>query len=58
MVEERALALLCDTTQASRAVIAQQKRLLRTWKNTFETEAIADSQKEFALAFAAKAERQ
>lgn len=57
-VEERALALLRDTTQASRAVIAQQKRLLRTWKNTFEVEAIADSKKEFALAFAAKAERQ
>lgn len=57
-LEERALALLRDTTQASRAVIAQQKRLLRTWKNTFETEAIADSQKEFALAFAAKAEGQ
>ncbi|WP_423058787.1 enoyl-CoA hydratase/isomerase family protein [Brevibacterium linens] len=53
-VEERALALLRDTTQASRAVIAQQKRLLRTWKNTFEAEAIADSKKEFALAFAAK----
>lgn len=53
-VEERALALLRDTTQASRAVIAQQKRLLRTWRNTFEAEAIADSKKEFALAFAAK----
>ena len=56
--EERALALLRDTAKADRAVIAQQKRLLRTWKNSFEAEAISDSKKEFALAFAAKAERQ
>jgi enoyl-CoA hydratase len=55
-VEERALALLHDTMQASRAVIAQQKRLLRTWKNSFEAEAITDSKKEFALAFAAKSD--
>lgn len=55
-VEERALELLRDTTRADRAVIAQQKRLLRTWKNTFEAQAIADSKKEFALAFAAKNE--
>lgn len=57
-LEERALELLRDTTRADRAVIAQQKRLLRSWKNTFEAQAIADSKKEFALAFAAKAERQ
>lgn len=56
--EERALALLRDTARADRAVIAQQKRLLRPWKNTFEAEAIADSKKEFALSFSAKAERQ
>lgn len=57
-VEERALALLHDTTRADRAIIAQQKRMLRTWKNTFETQAIADSKTEFALSFAQGAERQ
>lgn len=51
-VEARALEYLHDTMQAGRAVIAQQKRLHRTWKNTFELEAIEDSKKEFALAFA------
>jgi enoyl-CoA hydratase len=53
-VEERALGYLRDTMESDRAVIAQQKRLFRTWKNTFEREAIADSRKEFALAFARK----
>nr|WP_276584731.1 enoyl-CoA hydratase-related protein [Brevibacterium permense] len=53
-VEERALELLRDTTRADRTVIAHQKRLLRTWKNTLKAQAIADSKKEFALAFAAK----
>ncbi|WP_344338236.1 enoyl-CoA hydratase-related protein [Brevibacterium salitolerans] len=50
--EERALGYLRDTMASDRAVIAQQKRLFRTWKNAFEREALADSQKEFALAFA------
>lgn len=53
-VEEHALALLHATMQSDRAVIAQQKRLLRTWKNTFEREAVEDSKKEFAFAFARK----
>lgn len=56
-VEEHALALLHATIQSDRAVIAQQKRLLRTWKNTFEREAVEDSKKEFALAFARKGDR-
>ena len=54
-VEERALAYLRDTMESDRAVIAQQKRLFRTWRNTHEQVAIADSRKEFALAFARKA---
>ncbi|MDN5875724.1 MAG: hypothetical protein L0H69_03505 [Brevibacterium sp.] len=52
--EDRALGYLYDTMRAPRAVIAQQKRLHRTWKNSFEREALADSKKEFALAFARK----
>ncbi|GAA4282616.1 enoyl-CoA hydratase [Brevibacterium daeguense] len=55
-VEERALGYLRDTMESDRAVIAQQKRLFRTWKNSFEREAIADSKKEFALAFARKSD--
>ncbi|WP_152347578.1 enoyl-CoA hydratase/isomerase family protein [Brevibacterium sp. CFH 10365] len=51
-VEEHALALLHATMQSDRGAIAQQKRLLRTWKNTFEREAVEDSKKEFAIAFA------
>lgn len=43
---------LRETTKADRSVIAQPKRLLRTWKNSVEREVIADSRKEFALAFA------
>lgn len=39
-------------TDCERGVIAAQKRLHRTWTNSFEREAIADSRKEFALAFA------
>jgi enoyl-CoA hydratase/carnithine racemase len=54
-VEERALAYLRDTMESDRAVIAQQKRLFRTWRNTHEQVAIADSRKEFSLAFARKA---
>ncbi|WP_029088090.1 enoyl-CoA hydratase/isomerase family protein [Brevibacterium album] len=50
--ESRALALLLETALADREVLAQQKRLFRTWQNTFEREAVADSRKEFALAFA------
>lgn len=53
-VEDRALSYLLDTMKASREVIAQQKRLHRTWKNSFEREALADNRKEFALAFARK----
>lgn len=53
-VEDRALGYLYDTMKASREVIAQQKRLHRTWKNSFEREALADSKKEFALSFARK----
>ncbi|MDN5550111.1 MAG: enoyl-CoA hydratase/isomerase family protein [Brevibacterium sp.] len=53
-VEARALEYLHETMKADRAVIAQQKRLHRTWKNSFEREALADSRKEFALAFARK----
>lgn len=53
-VEHRALSYLEDCMASDRAVLAQQKRLFRTWKNTFEREAIADSHKEFALAFARK----
>lgn len=53
-VEDRALDYLYATMKASREVIAQQKRLHRTWKNSFEREALADSKKEFALAFARK----
>lgn len=51
-VEDRARGFLADTMNAERAVIAGQKRLFRTWRNTFEREALADSMKEFALAFA------
>lgn len=54
-VEETALGYLRDTMESDRAVIAQQKRLFRTWRNTHEQTAIADSRKEFALAFARKA---
>lgn len=53
-VAARALEYLHETMKADRAVIAQQKRLHRTWKNSFEREALADSRKEFALAFARK----
>ncbi len=53
-VDNRALSYLRDTMESSRDVIAQQKRLFRTWKNTFEREAVNDSRKEFALAFARK----
>jgi len=53
-VEEKALSYLRSTMKSDREVIAQQKRLFRTWRNTFEREAIADSRKEFALAFARK----
>ena len=53
-VDDRALRYLHDTMKASREVIAAQKRLHRTWKNSFEREAISDSEKEFALAFARK----
>ncbi|MGZ1489942.1 enoyl-CoA hydratase/isomerase family protein [Brevibacterium sediminis] len=53
-VEDRALAYLNDTVMADRAVIAQQKQLFRTWKNSFERQALEDSKKEFALAFARK----
>ena len=48
------LGQVCEAMKADRAVIAQQKRLHRTWKNSFEREALADSRKEFALAFARK----
>jgi hypothetical protein len=44
--------------ESDRAVIAQQKRLFRTWRNTHEQTAIADSRKEFALAFARKGDAQ
>jgi enoyl-CoA hydratase len=53
-VHDRTLAYLSDTVKSDRSVIAQQKRLFRTWKNTFEREAVEDSKKEFALAFARK----
>lgn len=53
-VGEKALSYLRDTMKSDREVIAQQKRLFRTWKNTFEREAVLDSRKEFALAFARK----
>lgn len=53
-VDEKALSYLRATMESDREVIAQQKRLFRTWKNTFEREAITDSRKEFALAFARK----
>lgn len=53
-VEDRALGYLRDAMKAERAVIAAQKRLHRTWKNSFEREALADSRREFALAFAQK----
>lgn len=53
-VDEAALGLLRATMESDRAVIAQQKRLFHTWKNMFEAEAIADSRKEFSLAFARK----
>lgn len=56
VVDDRALEYLYDTMKASREVIAQQKRLHRTWKNSFEREALADSKKEFALAFARKSD--
>jgi enoyl-CoA hydratase/carnithine racemase len=57
-VEARALQYLRDTMESDRAVIAQQKRLFRTWRNTHEQTAIADSRKEFALAFARKGDAQ
>lgn len=53
-VDEVALDYLRATMKSDRTVIAQQKRLFRTWKNTFEAEAITDSRKEFSLAFARK----
>lgn len=53
-VNDRARGYLLDVVESDRTVIAQQKRLFRTWKNTFEREAIEDSKKEFALAFARK----
>ena len=53
-VDEVAVALLRDTMESDRTVIAQQKRLFRTWKNMFEAEAVTDSRKEFSLAFARK----
>lgn len=53
-IDNTALSYLRDTMESSRDVIAQQKRLFRTWKNTFEREAVNDSRKEFALAFARK----
>lgn len=56
-VRDTARSYLRDTMESDRAVIAQQKRLFRTWRNTHEQVAIADSRKEFALAFARKAER-
>lgn len=56
-VRETALGYLRDTMESDRAVIAQQKRLFRTWRNTHEQVAIADSRKEFALAFARHADR-
>lgn len=51
-VEAAALRLLQLTAESGRTVIAQQKRLFRTWKNSSEEAAIADSMKEFALSFA------
>ncbi|GAA1864794.1 enoyl-CoA hydratase-related protein [Brevibacterium marinum] len=53
-VDEVALDYLRATMESDRSVIAQQKRLFRTWKNTFEDEAITDSCQEFSLAFARK----
>ncbi len=54
VVDEVAVGLLRDTMESDQAVIAQQKRLFHTSKNSFETEAIADSRREFALAFVRK----
>jgi enoyl-CoA hydratase len=51
-VIETAEGYLRDCMESEREVIAQQKRLFRTWKNMFEQEAITDSCKEFSLAFA------
>lgn len=56
-VREKARGYLRDTMESDRAVIAQQKRLFRTWRNTHEQAAIADSRKEFALAFARQSDR-
>lgn len=53
-VDETAVGYLRDCMESDREVIAQQKRLFRTWKNMFEQEAITDSRKEFSLAFARK----
>lgn len=53
-VDEVAVALLRDTMESDRTVIAEQKRLFHTWKNMFEAEAVTDSRKEFSLAFARK----
>lgn len=53
-VDDVALGYLRDTMLSDRWVIGQQKRLFKTWKNTFEAESILDSRKEFALAFARK----
>lgn len=55
-VEDVALSYLKNCMKSERVVLAQQKRLFRTWKNTFEREAIEDSRKEFALAFARKSD--
>lgn len=50
--DELAIAFLNRTLQSSRRVLAQQKRLHVQWRNLLEAQAIADSKKEFALAFA------
>lgn len=50
--DELAVAFLNRTLQSSRQVLAQQKRLHVQWRNLLEAQAIADSKKEFALAFA------
>ncbi|QHC02379.1 enoyl-CoA hydratase/isomerase family protein [Epidermidibacterium keratini] len=50
--DELAVTFLNRTLQSSREVLAQQKRLHVQWRNLPEAQAILDSKKEFALAFA------
>lgn len=49
--EAVAMELLAQTSESSRHVIAQQKRLHNKWRNLHEREAIDDTRNEFALAF-------